>query len=65
MKKFRCEEMMCGNCVARIDKGLTSAEITHQIDLETKTVTIEGCENCEKKAVEILDDLGFSAVEVQ
>lgn len=64
MKKFKCEEIMCNNCVSRIDKALTAAEIWHQVDLETKTVTIEGCEPCETKAVEILDDLGFSAVEV-
>lgn len=64
MKKFRCEEIMCNGCVSRIDKALTEAEITHQVDLETKTVTIDGCEHCEKTAVEILDDLGFSAVEV-
>ena len=65
MKKFKCEEIMCGNCVSRIDKALTAAEIEHQVDLNSKTVTIEGCEHCEKKAVEILDDLGFSAVEVE
>lgn len=64
MKKFRCEEIMCNGCVSRIDKALTEADITHQVDLETKTVTIDGCEHCEKTAVEILDDLGFSAVEV-
>ena len=56
MKKFKCEEIMCGNCVSRIDKALTAAEIEHQVDLNSKTVTIEGCEHCEKKAVEILDD---------
>lgn len=65
MKKFKCEEMMCNNCVSRIDKALAAAEIDHKVDLDSKTVAIEGCENCEKKAVEILDDLGFSAVEVQ
>ena len=27
MKKFKCEEIMCGNCVSRIDKALTAAEI--------------------------------------
>ena len=44
--------------------SLKQAKIDHKVDLETKTVTIEGCENCAAKAVEILDDLGFSAVEV-
>lgn len=63
MKTYKCEEMMCEGCVARIDKALTAASIEHKVDLATKTVTIEGCANCEKKTVEILDDLGFSAVE--
>ena len=33
-------------------------------DLSVKTVTIDGDKDCEAAAVEILDDLGFSAVEV-
>ena len=40
MKKFKCEEIMCGNCVSRIDKALTAAEIEHQVDLNSKTVTL-------------------------
>lgn len=64
MKKFRCEEMMCSHCVSRIDKALTEAEIEHSVDLESKTVTVEGCDHCAAKAVEILDDLGFSPVEM-
>lgn len=64
MKTFKCEEMMCEGCVSRIRKGLDAAEIKNTVDLSNKTVTIDGCESCEKKAVEILDDLGFSAVEV-
>lgn len=62
MKTFKCEEIMCEGCVSRINKALDAASIEHKVDLASKTVTIEGCENCEKKAVEILDDLGFSAV---
>lgn len=64
MKTFKCEEMMCEGCVSRIRKGLDAADIKNTVDLATKTVTIEGCASCEAKAVEILDDLGFSAVEV-
>ncbi|MCI8512198.1 MAG: heavy-metal-associated domain-containing protein [Lachnospiraceae bacterium] len=60
MKTYKCEEMMCEGCVARIDKALTAASIGHTVDLATKTVTVEGKE---AEAVEILDDLGFSAVE--
>lgn len=64
MKTFKCEEMMCEGCVSRIRKGLEAADIKNTVDLAGKTVTIDGSESCEKKAVEILDDLGFSAVEV-
>ena len=64
MKTYKCEEMMCNGCVNRIDKALTGAEIKHTISLENKTVTIDGCANCEKMAVELLDDLGFTAVEI-
>ena len=62
MKTFKCEEMMCMHCVSRIDNGLKEANIGHSVDLDAKTVTIN--EDGEAaKAVEILDDLGFSAVE--
>ena len=64
MKTFKCEEMMCGGCVNRIKKGLDAADINNKVDLDSKTVTIDGCGSCEAKAVEILDGLGFSAVEV-
>ena len=56
--------MMCNGCVSRIDKALTEAEIKHTVSLEDKTVTIDGCAHCETKAVEILDDLGFTPVEL-
>lgn len=62
MKKFICGEMMCEGCVNRIKKGLLEAGIKNTVDLASKTVTVEGGPSCEAKAVEILDDLGFSAV---
>ena len=63
MKKWKCEEIMCGHCVSRIDTALTEANIAHQVDLDNKTATIE--ENARMtEAVEILDDLGFTPVEV-
>lgn len=64
MKTFKCEEMMCNHCVSRIDGALAEAKIDHTIDLDSKTVSIEGCENCAAKAIEILDDLGFTPVEI-
>ena len=65
MKTYKCEEMMCEGCVNRIKKGLDGAGIKNTVDLSVKTVTIDGDKDCEAAAVEILDDLGFSAVEVQ
>lgn len=64
MKVFKCEEMMCDHCVSRITGALTEAGLDHKVSLADKTVTIEGCETCFAKAVEILDDLGFTAVEI-
>lgn len=55
---------MCEGCVNRIKKGLDTAGIHNIVDLSEKTVTIEGSASCEAKALEILEDLGFSAVEV-
>lgn len=62
MKKFKCEEIMCGGCVARIEKALTAEGIEFKVDLAEKTVSVGGAENDVRKAVELLDDLGFSAV---
>lgn len=63
MKTFKCEEMMCGHCVSRIDFALNEAGIEHQIDLESKTVALSEDDKVEE-AKEILDDLGFTPAEV-
>ena len=57
--------MHCNKCVERIDKALNAADIKHEINLEEKTVSIDGCDSCLKKAIEILDDLGFETTEVK
>ena len=61
MKTVYVPEMMCQNCVRRITEALTEAKLDFTVDLETKTVSINGCENCLKTAINELDDLGFSA----
>ena len=61
MKTVYVPEMMCQNCVRRITEALTEAKLNFTVDLETKTVSINGCENCLKTAINELDDLGFSA----
>lgn len=54
--------MSCNHCVSRIDKVLTDAGIAHTIELESKTVTIED-PNSVAKAIEEMDDIGFTAEE--
>ena len=65
MTVLKAEDMHCEKCVERIHKALTEADITHEINLAEKTVSIDGCEHCVKTAIETLDDLGFEAVVVE
>ena len=60
MTTINVPDMMCENCVKRITNALTEAELKFTVSLESKTVTIDGCENCVKTAMEELEDLGFS-----
>ena len=53
-------DMMCENCVKRITNALTEAQLKFTVSLESKSVTIDGCEHCLKTAVEELEDLGFT-----
>jgi copper chaperone CopZ len=61
MTTIKVPEMMCQNCVKRITNALTEAELKFSVSLETKTVTIDGCQHCVATAVSELEDLGFSA----
>ena len=61
MKIVYVPEMMCQNCVRRISEALSEAKLDFTVDLDSKTVSINGCENCLKTAINELDDLGFSA----
>lgn len=63
MKTFKTEDMHCNNCVKRINEALDKESIKHETNLDNKTVAIED-DSLAPKAVEILDDLGFEAVEV-
>ena len=53
-------DMMCENCVKRITNALTEAQLKFTVNLESKSVSIDGCEHCLKTAVEELEDLGFT-----
>ena len=60
MTTIKVPDMMCENCGKRITNALTAAELTFRVDLAAKNVSIDGCENCVKTAVNELEDLGFT-----
>ena len=60
MKTIHVPDMMCEHCVKRITDALTEAQLKFSVNLESKQVTIDGCEHCLKTAVEELEDLGFT-----
>ena len=60
MTTIRVPDMMCENCVKRITNALTEAELKFSVNLDSKSVTIDGCEHCLKTAMEELEDLGFT-----
>jgi len=59
MTILNIDGMRCDGCVARIEKALTEAGITHTVSLEAKTVTVEGDDAVVAKAMEEIEDLGF------
>ena len=60
MTTISVPDMMCQNCVKRITNALSEAELKFSVELENKTVTIDGCQHCLKTAMEELEDLGFT-----
>ena len=59
MTVLKVEDMHCEKCVERISKAFDKAELTYEVNLSDKTVSVDGCENCVAKAKEILEDRGF------
>lgn len=59
MTTLNIEGMRCEGCVARIEKALGAAGITHKVDLNTKTVEVEGGDAVIAKTMEEIEDLGF------
>ena len=58
--KISVPDMYCENCVKRINNALAEAGINFTVDLQGKTVTVDGCEHCLSTAVAELEDLGFT-----
>ena len=61
MTILKVEEMSCNHCVQRIHAVLEEAKIKHSVQLDEKTVMVDGDENCVKTAMEELADIGFTA----
>ncbi len=60
LHKINVPDMHCENCVKRINNALTETGIKFSVQLENKTVTVDGCEHCLKTALSELEDLGFT-----
>ncbi|GEM_PF-160481 len=65
MRTFRCEEMVCEGCADRIRRAFEVSDIRGQVNLGAGTVAVQGDDLQAERAVKILDELGFSAVEIQ
>lgn len=60
LHKIKVNDMHCENCVKRINNALNETGIKFEVNLEAKTVTVDGCEHCLKTALSELEDLGFT-----
>lgn len=60
ISKILVSDIHCIKCVERIEKALSATGINFSVDLERKTVTVDGCEHCLKTAVSEIEDLGFT-----
>lgn len=61
MTTLQVPDMHCENCVRRITEALTREGLTFQVNLDQKTVRVDGDAQAVATAVEALDDLGFEA----
>lgn len=57
---IKVPDMHCENCVRRINEALAATKVEAIVDLEAKTVTVNGCENCYNTAFNEIHDLGFT-----
>ena len=60
LHKISVPDMHCQNCVNRINNALEETGIKFQVDLNSKTVVVDGCEHCFATAMSELEDLGFT-----
>ncbi len=60
LHKISVPDMHCNKCVERIEKSLSQTGVKFEVSLESKTVTVDGCDHCLKTALTELEDLGFT-----
>ena len=53
------EGMRCEGCVKRISTALENEKLNFKVSLDEKLVYINGCDECAKKALSAISDLGF------
>jgi len=61
MTKLNVPDMHCNHCVERISAVLSDAGLKFEVDLETRTVLVDGTENDVETAISEMDDIGFEA----
>lgn len=59
---FKVEDMRCERCVARIEEALAKENLRAFVNLNERTVAVEGGAEVAQKVSELLEDLGFDAV---
>ena len=62
MTTLKVETMHCNKCVSRIEAALNEVKLDFSVNLDAKTVSVNGDEKAVKLAIEELADLGFDAV---
>lgn len=58
--KLTVDNMNCQNCVKKIEQTLTLNNINANVELDTKTVTIQ-LEKDREKAIKLINHIGYNA----
>ena len=64
MRILAIPDMSCEHCVNRITTCLDEVIEEFVVDLATKTVSFEGCDNCVAKAITALAAIDYPAEEI-
>lgn len=60
MSRIQVPDMMCQNCVRRIEEALSAQGLSFQVSLEEKAVDVDGGPEALTAASERLEQLGFT-----